>query len=350
MSPLGLGSNPEDKELFNLPQEEKNKLIRSQALGDALGMAAPAGVGMMFSRNLRSPSNIKATIENLLSSRTDEGVKDIASHYAKKFPRTLSHTMSIEDVSGAPFAGASMGNPVNAGGAFNEVRFNSKALEDPFSRLETGGHEFAHQAQVHKLSKQDPVTKRVDVDKAQDAYDNLDDIVSYFRNPMEREARVTGLNQANRAVRDVKKAEQPLLPGVMTNKNIRKWSEAIADDLGRNQGRQVELAANSPRADSRDPYSFGPTFIKDLQDMQKEASLRRFGSSPAGKQPRLPLDTTAPGGAEFTAVGDEPPAIRPTFKSPEVDPNYRGRKPAFAMPDIANLLTSALLDVWAKKQ
>lgn len=333
LSPLGLGSNPDDPELYQLPQEEKNKLIRSQALGDALGMTgAPAGA-MMLLPKIRGLATNRDLLNRKTLEATPDALKGVTEWAMSKFPRLMSHVQAPYEINRAPWAGAQIGQDSTLGN-ISRIGINPGALGNAFDSTETMAHELTHTAQNLRRADEGP-GGMFDTSRADKAYDAMENIAGYFHNPFERRAREAGLNQANRVLRSQRAEEGPLLPGVMTNKNIHEWAQAVASNPaveekavkakivgGPMVARPSEAQLDAAIFGNNGPYLADVNAALDARKAQAQHRLQTFGSSPVGKQGKLNFEEEAP----FVLDQLVPPEFRlhstevkpqpPKFKSP----------------------------------
>lgn len=321
---LGLPSNLDDPKKFQISQEDKNSMVRSQALGEALGMMLPMGVAGKAAQRAKQAASV---IEG-----APEWARGALRTISSRFPRTFS---SVESVTTLPrshtAAGGMQSNAFAREGQFANLALDPNLEGQSLEQVETLGHEMAHVAQALRRAKPgavDVVGSGVsDMRRFDKDYDKLEDIFGYGANPLERSARVTGLNQANRQMMRERAAEGPLLPGIASNKNIKEWSKAMADQPGK-----VESIKAS-----------GATRLKE-----------KFGASPSGQQPRLPLEGAAaveaglPSSFRREYRLNEEVVPKPNFKAPDFPTaermNANARPPVYSNPfadgntlDISNL-------------
>lgn len=355
MAPLGLGGDPDDPKQFNLPPEERAKLIRAQALGEALEMMTPAAAGMMLYPHLRrAKESIGVLNDSLVQNRTAPPVKDIGTWLSNKFPRLSSHILSIQSHPDMPGPGMTETDPVGADGFFSHININPVMVgERQFDKIATGAHEATHTAQALRRAEEAPEWGGTNTDRYEHYYDTLDRILGYHRNPLEHSANVAGVNQANRQMMRDRAQEGPLLPHIASNQNIKNWAKATANDpvLYAKDMYEKALRAAPFGPHTAQEWGVDPAIVDELRRMQEH--FARGARAPRARQRDLPLGSEKPNlPPEFTAVGDEPPVIRPERKAPEFPTaeqmNRNAKAPKYSRPfgddapsfDISNLATA----------
>lgn len=286
--------------------EGQAKAHRAWGMGEIAG-AAPIGpgaaaAGMMLAPKFRTGEKLKEVLMSLLTRRTAPQLTPTVAPFVQSHPRLMSHINQIMDSAGGRVLGAQWEVPMGPGGFISNIASDS-SLPTNFDKAETLAHELAHHAQAMRFAEPISTNPSIiskdaffDTSKFQDGYQTFNNVFGYGNNPFELGARVSGLNQANRQLMQARAAEQPLLPGIASNKNIHEWSRAVGMDpvLAEKAAGEQTMRAMPVRIGAAPGGAVDPRDV-DTRIMQTLSRAYAGEVRPdTGRQLELPFDPSSP--------------------------------------------------------